>query len=66
MSDTPAAFRGLSTAEVAAALRVSPNTLRIGLCQRGEYMGLRPVKLPNRRLLWDADAVERMARGKVA
>lgn len=56
--------RSYSTEETATILGVKPHTLRAGLCTRGEYMGLRPVKLPNRMLRWPADSVDRLARGE--
>ncbi|MBL0354374.1 MAG: DNA-binding protein [Dechloromonas sp.] len=45
---------------------MEPQTLRASLCRNGHYMGLRPVKLPNGRLLWDAAEVERLTAGEVA
>ncbi len=56
----------ISTEEVAARLLVQPQTVRRSLCVNGEYMGLRPVKLPSRRLLWDAAEVERLISGEGA
>jgi len=55
----------LSTSEFAAALRaagqrVQPQSIRRYLCEKNHYLGERPVKLPNGRLLWDAAAVERL------
>lgn len=50
----------LSTAAVAEKLRVEQNTIIAGLCRNGHYLGLRPVKLPNRRLLWSAEAVDQL------
>ncbi len=55
----------LSTSEFAAALRaagqcVQPQSIRRYLCEKGHYLGERPAKLPNGRLLWDAAAVERL------
>lgn len=58
--------RKLDTAEAAAVLRVKPQTLRRALCIQGHYMGMRPVKLPSGRLLWSADALERLTSGEVA
>ena len=55
--------RKLDTAEAAEVLRVRPQTLRHSLCLKGHYMGLRPVKLPNGRLLWEAAAVAALASG---
>lgn len=65
ISTTPTA-RKLSTEEFAAALRHRPQTIRAGLCNHGHVMGLRPVKLPNGRLLWDAAQVEALVSGEVA
>ena len=55
----------LSTEEAAAILRVASQTPRASLCRLGHWMGMRPVKLPNGRLLWDAAEVERLASGGV-
>lgn len=54
----------LSTEAFAKALDIKPNTPRVALCRDGHYMGIRPVKLPNRRLMWPADAVARLLSGK--
>lgn len=56
----------LSTEEAAAKLRAASQTPRASLCRLGHWMGMRPVKLPNGRLLWDAAEVERLASGEVA
>lgn len=53
-----------STEEVSVILKVAPQTLRAALCRSGHYLGMRPVKLPNGRLLWDASAVESMISGE--
>lgn len=47
----------ITTDEVGKALHVMPNSIRSALSKTGDYLGLKPVKLPNRRLVWDADAV---------
>ena len=65
-NDAPLAARTLSTEQAAAVLHVKPQTLRAALCRDGHYMGLRPSKLPNRFLLWDASAVEALLNGEVA
>lgn len=41
-----------TTAELAARLKVRPSTIRRGLCVNGHYMDLKPIKLPNGRLIW--------------
>lgn len=50
----------LTTNEAARALGVQGSTIRRGLCVKGHYMGLVPVKLPNHRLLWPAKAVAQL------
>jgi hypothetical protein len=68
ISTAPTAPAGakLSTEEAAAKFRVANQTPRASLCRLGHWMGMRPVKLPNGRLLWDAAEVERLASGGVA
>lgn len=61
----PSVLRVYSTEELAAALKVQPQTARAGLCRDGHYLGLRPIKLPNGRLLWDASAVDALLNGEV-
>ena len=53
----------ITTEEMAEQLRLRPQSIRAGLCRKGEYLGLRPVKLPNGKLLWDAAAVNRLISG---
>jgi hypothetical protein len=55
-----------STKEAAARLREAPQTPRASLCRLGHWLGMIPVKLPNGRLLWSADEVERLAAGEAA
>lgn len=57
--------RKLDTAEAAAVLRIRPQTLRRALCLKGHYYGLKPAKLPNGRLLWDATDLDRLVDGEV-
>lgn len=59
----------LGTAELAAGLRarghaVQPQSIRRYLVEKGHYLGERPVKMPNGRLLWDAAAIERLTTPK--
>lgn len=55
--------RRLTTDEFAAEICCLPNSIRKRYSQTGSYHGVRPIKLPNRRLLWPADAVEQLANG---
>ena len=51
---------GLTTPQLAYATGVRPDSIRVHLCRRGHYYGLRPQRLPNGRLLWPADSLERL------
>lgn len=57
---------GMTTERLAAAFGVKPNTPRVALTQQGHYCGIKPIKLPNRRLLWPVDAVKRALAGAAA
>lgn len=65
---TPSAHpaKKFTTEELAGLLRVVPQTIRASLCRKSHYLGLRPLKLANGRLLWDAGEVERLTNGEVA
>lgn len=52
--------RRYSTDELAALLKVRPQTIRAGLCRQGHYQGLVPIKSGNRFLLWPADEADRL------
>lgn len=54
----------IRTEEAARRLGVAAQTLRKRLCQHGHYFGLKPCKLPSRRLLWPVDAIERLITGQ--
>lgn len=56
----------LSTNELAALGKVVPQSIRAAVCRNGHWMGLRPIKLPNRRLLWDAEAATKVFNGSTA
>ncbi|RQR95308.1 DNA-binding protein [Burkholderia sp. Bp8994] len=53
--------RPITTEELAALLSIRPQSIRKRYCQTGAYFTLRPVKLPNGRLMWPADAIEKLA-----
>ena len=57
-TDYTSVLRNYSTDEAAAILKVKPQTLRAALCRDGHYFGIRPIKSPNRFLLWPAEAIE--------
>ncbi|GJG99148.1 AlpA family transcriptional regulator [Paraburkholderia terrae] len=56
----PGNNRLLTTDEFAAELGMSAQSIRKRYSQTGSYFDLRPIKLPNRRLLWPADALEQL------
>ena len=43
-----------TTEDFAATFAVKPASVRSRYCREGHYFGVRPVKLPNGRLLWPA------------
>jgi hypothetical protein len=51
---------GFSTPELARHLGITAEGMRVHLCKRGSYYGLRPERLPNGRLIWPADSVQRL------
>jgi hypothetical protein len=55
--------RPLTTNELAWELKVLPQSIRKRYSQTGAYFCLRPVKLPNGRLLWPSDAIARLTEG---
>lgn len=44
----------IPTNELAARFGVKPDTVRRNLCTKGHFMGVKPLKMPNDRLLWPA------------
>ncbi|RFU47339.1 hypothetical protein D0B32_14545 [Paraburkholderia sp. DHOC27] len=53
----------LSTEEFAAVLAVEPQSVRKRYSETGSYHGVRPTKLPNRRLLWPVETAKRLLNG---
>lgn len=53
----------LTTAEFAAQHLVQPQTVRKLYASSGSYHGVRPLRLPNRRLLWPADSIDALIAG---
>ncbi|MFM0031182.1 hypothetical protein PQR70_33700 [Paraburkholderia madseniana] len=54
----------IGTKELAALLNIKPQSIYKRLCETKTYWGLTPTKLPNGRLLWPADAIERMKQAQ--
>jgi hypothetical protein len=55
-----AAVTHLTTDALAARLGLKPQSLRARICRTGSLYGIRPQALPNGRLLWPGDTVERL------
>ena len=53
----------LNTKELGAFFRVVPDTIRRAYCVNGHYLGLKPSKLPNKRLLWSRAEALKVAGG---
>lgn len=51
---------GFTTPELARHCGITAEGLRVHLCKRGSYYGLIPERMPNGRLLWPADSMERL------
>ena len=50
---------------MADLLGVKPHTLRRSLCEKGEYYGVVPKKLPSGRLLWPYDDGVKLIEGSL-
>lgn len=66
MKDQITTPRTFATDEAARYFHVQGQSLRAAVCRNGHYMGIRPLKLPNRLLAWPADEVMRVAAGEAA
>lgn len=44
----------LTTSKFSEIFGVKPDTVRRNLCVKGHFLGIKPLKLPNNRLLWPA------------
>ncbi|WP_081077359.1 DNA-binding protein [Burkholderia pseudomultivorans] len=61
-SPSSSSGRRQTTEEFAAEICCRADSIRKRYSQTGSYHGVRPEKLPNRRLLWPADAVEQLIK----
>lgn len=50
----------LTTEAFAAQHLVEPQTVRKQYAATGSYHGVRPLRLPNRKLLWPSDSIKRL------
>ena len=49
-----------TTKEFASMVHVEPQTVIRALCLRGNYLGIKPIKLPNSRLLWPRSELKKL------
>jgi hypothetical protein len=56
----------LSTSEFAQRNLVKPQTVRKQHSATGSYFGVRPVVLPNRKLLWPDNSIQQLIANKVS
>lgn len=54
---------GLTTLQLANALELQEQSIRKRYSQTGSYFGVRPSKLPNGRLRWPVDSVQKLIQG---
>jgi hypothetical protein len=54
----------ITTNQLAPTLGVKPNTIIRSLCVNGHYLGMKPRKLPNGRLLWSVADRDRLLHGE--
>ena len=50
----------ITTEEFASLLALRSQTLRKQFCVNGHYFGVKPIKMPNGRLMWPANALEQL------
>lgn len=53
----------ITTKEFAQLLKVSEQTIRGGYSKNGHYLGIQPIKLPNRFLRWPLEQARSILAG---
>ena len=56
----------ITTEQFAKTFHIQPNTIRSKYCKDGHVYGIKPTKLPNRRLLWPLKEVEALLNKEVS
>lgn len=59
-------MRFYTTKQFASMALVDPQSIRVRLCQQGHYLTIKPIKLPNLKLAWPADAVDSILTGELS
>lgn len=54
------------TSALARRIGYAPASIRTAVWRNGHFNGIKPVKLPNGRLLWPASAIDALLNGEVA
>lgn len=54
----------MNTNQLAAALNIKAKSIHRRYSETGAYYCLRPIKLPNRQLLWPADSIAQLSGGQ--
>lgn len=50
----------MNTRKLADAFGIKPESIRTHYYRHGHYYGLKPSRLPNGRLLWPEDSIQRL------
>ncbi len=50
----------IPTEEFVKPFFIKPESARRSYCKKGHYLGIRPKKLPNGRLLWPVDEQQKV------
>jgi hypothetical protein len=56
--------QAIQTATLAKLTNYKPDSIRTALWRNGHFQGIKPIRTPSGRLLWPADAVERLLSGE--
>jgi hypothetical protein len=54
----------IPTSKFAKIFNVQGASVRRSYCLNGHYLGIRPVKLPNGRLMWPEDQAQAIVNGQ--
>lgn len=58
--------QAIQTATLAQRIGYKSASIRTAVWRNGHFNGIKPVKLPNGRLLWPVDAVERLTASEAS
>ncbi|GAB6905631.1 conserved hypothetical protein [Desulfosarcina cetonica] len=56
----------ITTKQLADLFSVKGSSIRHSLCVRGHYLGIKPVKLPNGRLMWPKTEANKLFQDEAA